>query len=252
MLTPRTDLETLARGASPGVTVGIALTAGDPREAEIRSRASFCPLAIYRDGSLMLGDLTGGRIDAAVRGSLSATSFLEDIKARQRGGFRRVALLTLPEGGPFLLGPVGIDEGKTLRDMRLLAGDCREFATLLGWEPRVAVLSYGRPEDRRRGRDIRRSLRKGDRLAASEGLKHSYITIEEAVKWANCVIAPDGMAGNLIYRTLTRLGSGGSLGALYFPLSLRLADTSRSGSAEEYIGAVALANIAAQNSRVSQ
>jgi predicted methyltransferase MtxX (methanogen marker protein 4) len=54
------------------------------------------------------------------------------------------------------------------------------------------------------------------------------------------------MAGNLIYRTLTRLGSGGSLGALYFPLLLRLADTSRSGSIEEYLGAVALANIGAQ------
>ncbi len=247
----RTDIETLVRRASPGVTVGIGLVPGDPREAEIRSRATFCPLMTYRDGLQMLVDLKSGGIDAAVRGSLPANPFLEGLKAGHRAGIRRIALLTLPDGTPFLLGPVGIDEGRTLKEMHLLAGDCRVFAKLLGWEPRVAVLSYGRAEDVKRGRDIKRSVRRGDRLAAREGFKHSYITIEEALRWANCVIAPDGMAGNLIYRTLTRLGSGGSLGALYFPLSLCLADTSRSGSAEEYIGAVALANIAAQNSRVS-
>ena len=242
----RIDLETLAKRASPGVKVGIGLAPEDPREDEIRSRATFCPLLVYRDGRRMLEDLKGGRIDAAVRGSLPANSFLEGLKPGHRGGVRRIALLNLPGGTSFLLGPVGIDEGRTFKQMQTLARDLRVFAGLLGWEPRVAVLSYGRAEDVKRGRDIKRSIRRGDRLAAREGLKHSYITIEEALPRANCVIAPDGMAGNLIYRTLTRLGSGGSLGALYFPLPLRLADTSRSGSAEEYLGAVALANIAAQ------
>lgn len=157
---------------------------------------------------------------------------------------RRIALLLLPDGTPFLLGPVGIDEGGTIKQMRLLADDCRRFAGLLDWEPRVAVLSYGRAEDIERGTRIKRSIRRGDRLSALEGLRHTYITIEEALGWANCVIAPDGTSGNLIYRTLTRLGSGGSLGALYFPLSLRIADTSRSGAVDEYLGAIALANIA--------
>ncbi len=154
-------------------------------------------------------------------------------------------LITLPDGEPFLLGPVGIDEGATLAGMRALIGDSKEFCSLLGWEPRVAVLSAGRAEDAGRSRDIARSIRRGDRLEAIPGVRHYYITVEEAIGWANCVVAPDGVTGNLMYRTLTRLGAGSSLGALYFPLDLHLADTSRNGTVEEYAGAVALANIAA-------
>lgn len=222
---------------------------GDQREDGVLSGVDFCPITVYRDAGALLGGLKSGDIYAAARGSLPAGSILGSLTQSMAGtSVRRIALVLLPDGKPFLLGPVGIDEGGTLSGMRVMVGDCREFCSLLGWEPRVAVLSSGRAEDAGRGREIARSISRGERLAAEPGVRHFYITVEEAIGWANCIIAPDGVTGNLMYRTLTRLGSGLSLGALYFPLDVHLADTSRSGTVEEYLGAVALANIAAQAS----
>lgn len=241
------DLDSLIKLTSPVRTVGIGLADGDPREPELLARAGFCPVTVYRGSSEMLSAWQTGQVAAAARGSLPSSAFLEELKSVSGSVFlRRVALLALPGGKPFLLGPVGIDEGGTLAGMRALVADCREFCAALGWEPRVAVLSAGRAEDRGRSAAIAGSIERGERLASEEpDVRHFNIIIEEALRWANCVIAPDGVTGNLIYRTLVHLGSGSSLGALYFPLSLRLADTSRNGSVEEYLGAIALANIAA-------
>jgi len=240
------NVDSLTRLTSPDIPVGIGIAEGDRREDDVASAADFCPLVIYRDAGALLDGLASGKIGAAVRGSLPARELLTSLaEPGLELSIRRIALVTLPGGKPFLLGPVGIDEGGTLAAMRVLIGDSKEFCSLLGWEPRVAVLSAGRAEDAGRSRDIARSIRRGDRLESIPGVRHYHITIEDAIDWANCVIAPDGVTGNLMYRTLTRLGSGSSLGALYFPLDLHLADTSRSGTVEEYVGAVALANIAA-------
>jgi predicted methyltransferase MtxX (methanogen marker protein 4) len=241
------ELGSLIDLTSHDIPVGIGLAGGDRREEGVLSGADFCPLNVYRTVGDLLGGLKSGEVRAAVRGSLPSGEVLGSLAARrEEKNVRRVALVALPDGQPFLMGPVGIDEGGTLSGMRAMIGDCREFCSLLGWEPRVAVLSSGRAEDAGRGREIARSIRRGERLDAEPGVRHFYITVEEAIGWANCLIAPDGVTGNLMYRTLTRLGSGTSLGALYFPLDLRLADTSRSGTVDEYLGAVALANIAAQ------
>ena len=239
------DLHDLTARTDPAVSVGIGLVEGDPREGKVLGAATFCSVIIYREARAMLGALDAGEIQAAVRGSLSSSTFLDELRPRRHTAHaRRIALLRLPDGRPFLLGPVGIDEGGTLAGMRSLARDCREFCGLLGWEPRVAVLSTGRAEDAGRSAAIARSIERGERLAAEEpSVRHYHILLEEALDWANCVIAPDGVTGNLIYRTLTHLGSGTSLGALYFPLGLRLADTSRAGTAEEYLGAIAIANL---------
>jgi predicted methyltransferase MtxX (methanogen marker protein 4) len=241
------DLGTLIDRADSESIIGIGLTAGDPREEEILSRTDFCPLKVFRNASNVLRALDAGEIRAGVRGSLEAGPFLSAIsRGRHRAGVRRIALLRLPDGKPFLLAPVGIDEGGNLRAMRRLVRDCRAFCGLLGWEPRIGVLSSGRVEDAGRGRGIAASIERGERLAAPPDVRHFYITVEEAIGWSNAIIAPDGVTGNLIYRTLVHLGSGSALGALYFPLELRLADTSRSGMVEECLGAIALANIAAQ------
>ncbi len=240
------NVDTLTRLISPDIPVGIGIVEGDRRGDDVTSSVDFCPLVIYRDAVALLDGLESGKIGAAVRGSLPAKELLGSLAERRAGLYiRRIALVTLPDGKPFLLGPVGIDEGGTLAAMRALIGDSKEFCSLLGWEPRVAVLSAGRAEDAGRSRDIARSVRRGDQLESIPGVRHYHITVEEAIGWANCVVAPDGVTGNLMYRTLTRLGAGSSLGALYFPLDLHLADTSRNGTVEEYTGAVALANIAA-------
>jgi predicted methyltransferase MtxX (methanogen marker protein 4) len=240
------ELDDLVARTRADVPVGLGLAAGDDRETEILARVTFCQLKTYSEPAALLDALDRGEVRAAVRGSLASSLFLADLRSRHhRMDTRRIALLSLAGGKPFLLGPVGIDEGGTLRAARSLIGDMRDFCSLLGWEPRVGVLSAGRTDDAGRSARIARSIRRGELVASGEGVRHFNIMIEEALEWANCVIAPDGVAGNLIYRTLAHLGNATSLGALYFPLSLRLADTSRSGALEEYAGAVALANIAA-------
>lgn len=241
------DLSGLTKRAHPGLAVGIGMAEGDRREADLLGRLDFCPVTVFRDPGRMLAAMEAADVAAAVRGSLSSTGFLAELKARNPElSPRRIALLTLHDGRPFLLAPVGIDEGGKLQAMRALVDDCSEFCSLLGWEPRIAVLSAGRAEDATRSAAIAGSIRRGERLAdwGEPKVRHYYIMIEEALQWANCVVAPDGVTGNLIYRTLVHLGGGSSFGALYFPRGLRLADTSRNGTIDEYVGAVALANIA--------
>jgi len=43
--------------------------------------------------------------------------------------------------------------------------------------------------------------------------KNYSILIEDAIKDANLIIAPDGISGNLIFRTLVFLGGGNGFGA---------------------------------------
>jgi predicted methyltransferase MtxX (methanogen marker protein 4) len=236
----------LAFKTSMDIKVGIGLAEGDEREKKVLASVAFCPVFTFRDAPSMLDALAAGDIEAAARGSLPSDEFLAEIRARRMAGrTRRTALLVLSTGKPFLLGPVGVDEGGTRRDTEMLVKDARAFAGLLGWEPKVAVLSAGRDADRARSGRIARSVERAEAVARSEGARHYNVMIEEALEWANCVIAPDGVAGNLIYRSLAHLGGAVSLGALYFPLSLRLADTSRNGTVDEYVGAIALANISA-------
>ena len=231
---------------SMDVRVGIGLGEGDPREDAVLRSVAFCPLFVYRSTGEMMDALAASEIDAAVRGSLPSDGFVEALRRlRPRARTRRVALLLPASGAAFLLGPVGIDEGGNLREMGRLIGDMRRFCSLLGWEPRIAVLSAGRPADAGRSARIAASIRRGETLAGRYEVGHCNIMIEEALRWANCVIAPDGVSGNLVYRALAHLGGAVSLGALYFPLELKLADTSRNGTVDEYVGAVALANLAA-------
>ena len=230
--------------------VGSGLVEGDVREKPVLSSVAFCPVYVFRDAATMFDALSDNVIYAAVRGSLPSDAFLKELRSRRpRTRPRRIALMVLAGGKPFLLGPVGIDEGGTLEATGRLARDMRAFCGLLGWEPRIAVLSAGRPQDAARSRSISRSIERGELAAERYGVRHFNIMIEEALEWANCVIAPDGVTGNLLYRTLAHLGGAVSLGALYFPLRLALADTSRSGAVDEYVGAIALANLAASGVR---
>ncbi len=235
------EIRTCAR-----VKVGIGLPEGDPREGPVLASATFCPVLVFRRGAELLDALDAGDIDAGVRGALPSHEFLNELRSRRKSAApRRAALIVTAAGRPLLLGPVGIDEGGTVESMGRLVKDMREACGLLGWEPRIAVLSAGRPGDEARSPRVARSIRRGRLTAERHGVRHCHIMIEEAAEWANCVIAPDGVSGNLIYRALAHLGGAVSLGAFYFPLSLRLADTSRSGTVDEFVGAIALANLAA-------
>ena len=73
-------------------------------------------------------------------------------------------------------------------------------------------------------------------------ITHDEILIENAIeKGSNLIIAPDGISGNLIYRTLVHLGGGNAYGAIYMGLDNTIIDTSRVGNISEIQGALILA-----------
>ncbi len=65
------------------------------------------------------------------------------------------------------------------------------------------------------------------------------ILIEDAVVEHSIIIAPDGISGNLIFRTLALLGGGRAHGAPVANLSRIFVDTSRASS--DYSNAIFLA-----------
>ncbi|KYC49774.1 MAG: putative methyltransferase mtx subunit X [Candidatus Methanofastidiosum methylothiophilum] len=112
-------------------------------------------------------------------------------------------------------------------------------------EPKISVLSGGRAKDLGRSERVDKSIVEAEALAEKYGIYHAEILIENAIKNSNFILAPDGISGNLIYRTLIHLGCGSSHGALYYPLAIDdtiIVDTSRAAPKEEYISSIALAN----------
>lgn len=124
-----------------------------------------------------------------------------------------------------LVGPVGIDEGETLKERAELAlGGVRLLADLgagampRGWRPAIGVLSLGRVEDVGRSQDIDASLEAGEALTARLGelghtVTHYDIRIEAAARDCDMLVTPDGTHGNLIFRTLHYLGGIPAWGA---------------------------------------
>ncbi|KCZ71713.1 putative methanogen marker protein 4 [Candidatus Methanoperedens nitroreducens] len=163
--------------------------------------------------------LAEGKIDGAVRGTLSATKTLSALK-KSLGINRlyRVALLETADGTPFFLAPVGIDEGNSIADKIELIKRGAEYIGRLGIEVRAGLLSGGRFEDIGRDERVDRTLADTElvtKMVCDKGINagHYSILIEDAIKEANFIVAPDGISGNLIFRTLVFLGGGYGYGA---------------------------------------
>ncbi len=181
--------------------------------------------------------LLNGTIDAAVRGTVSAREVLQILK--EQVGFSRAhrsALLSTFQGKEFFLIPVGVDEGNSVRERAYLVTKTAELLSSINVAPKVGVLSGGRAEDRGRARKVDLTLERAEqltrRLSASGIDSANYeILIEEAIRSSNVLVAPDGISGNLIFRTLTFLGGGRGYGAPLLGIPYVFVDTSRSGSA---------------------
>lgn len=158
-------------------------------------------------------------IDGAVRGTLSATKTLSVLKnSLGMKKLYRIALMETADGMPFFLAPVGIDEGNSVENKIELVKRGAEHMKRLGIEARVGILSGGRFEDRGRDKTVDRTLDESEivtqRLLDMDINARNYsILIEDAIKEANFIIAPDGISGNLIFRTLVFLGGGHGYGA---------------------------------------
>ena len=189
-------------------------------EEEISSTGTDLEVINSQEPSKRLIELlAGGEIDGAVRGTLSATKTLSELK-KSLGMSRlyRVALLETAGGAPFFLAPVGIDEGNSIADKIELIKRGVEHIERLGIEPKVGLLSGGRFEDIGRDGNVDRTLADAElvtRMVCEKRIDatHYSILIEDAIKEANFIIAPDGITGNLIFRTLVFLGGGHGFGA---------------------------------------
>ncbi|MBW6519108.1 MAG: methanogenesis marker protein Mmp4/MtxX [ANME-2 cluster archaeon] len=189
--------------------------------------------------------LASGDIDGAVRGTLSATSTLSYLKEiLDMKNLYRIALLETPGGIPMFLAPVGIDEGSTREQKLELLRRGVEHIRRFGIEPKVGILSGGRFEDRGRDPYVDKTLDDAEyvtTVAGDEGydVKHYGILIEDAVGEADFILAPDGISGNLIFRTLVLVAGGYGYGA---PVLMEkvFVDTSRVGG--HYTKAIMMAS----------
>lgn len=192
--------------------------------------------------------LYAGRIDAAVRGTLPASSTLKALK--QAAGvdhLERIALLETAGGHLFLLAPVGVDEGWTIEEKVRFARTGRDIARKFGLPGGVAILSGGRLGDLGRHPTVDRTMADAELVARLTGAEHTEILIEEAAGKYGMVVAPDGISGNLIFRTLAFLGAGAGHGAPVVNIDRIFVDTSR--ASVDYINAVMLAKSLAQSKR---
>ncbi|HEY3274185.1 MAG TPA: methanogenesis marker protein Mmp4/MtxX [Methanocella sp.] len=196
---------------------------------------------IVSDGpeAALINLLKEGKVDGVVRGSLSASQTLKDLKATM--GLKkvmRVSLLKTPDGRFFFFAPVGVDEGWTIEDRVELGVLGAALIRKFGIEPDIGVLSGGRTGDRGRSPRVDKTLDDAEEVARrlnAGGIKacHAQILLEDAVKEHNYVIGPDGISGNLIFRALCLVGCGEGYGAPLVGTDIVYVDTSRAGSGYE-------------------
>jgi len=236
--------EKLLRSAEDAREYADVVLVGD--ETEIRSIGTDLEIINSNEPSKKLVELLfTGKIEGAVRGTLSATKTLSEIKKSLNvNKLYRVALLETADGRPFFLAPVGIDEGNSVDDKVELIRRGLEHFRRIGIEMKVGILSGGRFEDKGRDKTVDRTLEDAELVtekvsALGIEAKNYSILIEDAIEEANFIMAPDGISGNLIFRTLVFLGGGYGHGA---PVLMEkvFVDTSRVGG--HYTRAIMLAS----------
>ena len=237
--------ETLLKGHIPkGVKVGIGCN-GSSAKVRDSVKGIEGSAKVYTDPELLVDDLISGKIDAAVRGDMSSSVLLPLLKKKMGvDELERVVLLE-PAGGKLVIAaPVGIDEGWTVQQKYDLAVKSIELMKRLGMGTKIAVMSGGRKDDIGRhptvDNTIKDALELVDRLnSEGDDAYHAEILIENAVEDADLIIAPDGISGNLIFRTMHLIGGASALGAPIINIDKVFIDTSR--AKKDYKDSIALA-----------
>jgi hypothetical protein len=155
------------------------------------------------------------------------------------------------------------DEGKTIDERLEIAIQAALFLKSINKQPKIAILAAGRKDDFGRTLGIDKNLKESEDLCEKitqklndldafdndsddESMhfevKNYYILIEKAIKEGNNIIlAPDGVTGNIIFRTLVLLNSWPSNGAVTLGIDEIFVDTSRDQSVEGYLRSIKLA-----------
>ena len=207
---------------------------------------------------------------ASIRGAISSSKFLRYLKyyikdlypgKKSLESFVRIALLREYRGHDFLFAPVGIDEASSVSEKEVFIDNAIWMLNILQVKPQVALLSGGRISDLGRDEHVDMTIKQASELERIYREKHQgthvydcQILIERAIEGeAKMIVAPDGISGNLIYRTLVHLGGGQAFGALYskiyFDFSVVLIDCSRNGNETEIYGSLMLAKYFSENKK---
>jgi len=194
--------------------------------------------------------LNNNLISCAIRGSLSSSRFLKNLDVILNiSEINRLALLETNSGHQFFFGPVGVDECNNLNDKKLFVEKSLTELSTLNIEPKISILSGGRLGDIGRNADIDKNIKEAQELVdffklekPDVEIEHTEILIEKAIEnKSNLILAPNGVSGNLIYRTLVHLGGGKAYGAIYMGIDYNIIDTSRVGDFSEIYGGFILA-----------
>jgi len=194
--------------------------------------------------------LNNNLISCVIRGSLSSSKFLKNLDVILNiSEINRLALLETNSGHQFFFGPVGVDECNNLNDKKLFVENSLTELNTLNIEPKISILSSGRLGDIGRNADIDKNIKEAQELVdffklekPDVEIEHTEILIEKAIEnKSNLILAPNGVSGNLIYRTLVHLGGGKAYGAIYMGIDYNIIDTSRVGDFSEIYGGFILA-----------
>lgn len=196
----------------------------------------------------LVDDLHAKKIDGAVRGTLPANETLKYLKKVYNvSRLERIALLESADGDLFFFAPVGVDEGWTVEEKVSFVNDGRKLARAFSISEKTAVLSGGRLGDIGRHEIVDQTIRDAEEVAKITGAVHGEILIEDAVKDCGVIIAPDGISGNLVFRTLTFLGNGKGHGAPIVNICDNFVDSSRASYGYESVIRLTIARCSKNN-----
>lgn len=209
-------------------------------------------IEIARSNEELLGYLYDPEIDGVVRGSLES-NIIMDIRKEYPHIFR-ASILEI-DNHKFMLTPVGIDECDTIIAKKTIIKECSKIVEQSGHTPKIALLSGGRKQDKGRSPKIDKTIDECEEIVQDlkdeYNIQHDYILIEEAINnHANIIVAPDGIMGNIIFRSLVLVAGIKSYGALTLKQPHLFIDTSRSQTKEGYVNSIKLLeNIINNNKR---
>ena len=214
---------------------------------EVVEENKYAKLFFYENNELLIQDLKIEKLDGIVRGHLSSSKFLKSVKETFNAPqCYRLALLETANNHEFFFAPVGIDEATNLAEKREFIKLSIKLLNQLNLNPKIGILSGGRRDDLGRDPVVDKTIEEADNLIEQENNKYviNYnILIENAINdKVNVILAPNGMSGNLIYRTLIHLGNGKSHGAPYLNIKKPIIDTSRVAPLNEYLSAICFAS----------
>ena len=181
--------------------------------------------------------LVSGQVDAAIRGTAKASDSLFNLKtACHIDKIHRIAILLTKDGSPYFFAPVGIDEGTTAKDKIEFICLGAHLLKRLGVSPFVGLISSLDEDGKKEAAEIVKVVTEEKKIHIVD----YQMNLEEAFEHSNFIIAPNGITGNLIFRTLTFLAGGDGLGAPILTDSHVFVDTSR--SAGHYTKAIMVAS----------